>query len=108
MPADVHQLHSHDYRSPRQLPDGAVLVVGTGQSGGQITEDLLVAGREVHLSVSSRPEAPRRYRGLDILHWIIEVNLHGPKYGINGYQVDSLPSPAARFMCNPLVSGNDH
>jgi putative flavoprotein involved in K+ transport len=107
IPEHVHQLHSHDYRNPQQLPDGAVLVVGTGQSGGQITEDLLAAGREVHLAVSSCPEAPRRYRGKDILHWIIEVNLHGPEYGINGFRVENLPSPAARFLCNPLVSGND-
>ncbi|UEL29516.1 NAD(P)/FAD-dependent oxidoreductase [Pseudarthrobacter sp. L1SW] len=103
----VFQLHSHGYRNPQQLPDGAVLVVGTGQSGGQITEDLLAAGREVHLAVSSRPEAPRRYRGQDVFHWILQVNLHGPEYGINGFQVEQLPSPAARFMCNPLVSGND-
>jgi putative flavoprotein involved in K+ transport len=107
IPGNVHQLHSHDYRNPHQLPDGAVLVVGTGQSGGQIAEDLFAAGREVHLSVSSCPEAPRRYRGRDILHWIIEVNLHGPDYGIYGYRVENLPSPAARFLCNPLVSGND-
>ncbi len=107
LPTDVHQLHSHDYRNPQQLPDGAVLVVGTGQSGGQITEDLLAAGREVHLSVSACPEAPRRYRGQDTFYWIVQINLHGPKYGINGLQVEQLPSPAARFMCNPLVSGND-
>ena len=102
----VRQLHSHDYRNPQQLPDGAVLVVGTGQSGGQITEDLLDAGREVHLSVSACPEAPRRYRGQDVFYWILQVNLHGPEYGINGLQTDQLPSPAARFMCNPLISGN--
>nr|WP_142045569.1 NAD(P)/FAD-dependent oxidoreductase [Arthrobacter sp. SLBN-100] len=107
IPAHVHQLHSHDYRNPRQLPDGAVLVVGTGQSGGQITEDLLDAGREVHLSVSTCPEAPRRYRGQDVLHWILQLNLHGPEYGFNGLQVENLPSPAARFLCNPLISGND-
>ncbi|WP_230011043.1 NAD(P)-binding domain-containing protein, partial [Microbacterium sp. Bi128] len=56
LPRHVHQLHSHDYRNPQQLPDGAVLVVGTGQSGGQITEDLLAAGLVVHLSVSACPE----------------------------------------------------
>lgn len=89
----VFQLHSHGYRNPQQLPDGAVLVVGTGQSGGQITEDLLAAGREVHLAVSSCPEAPRRYRGQDVFHWILQVNLHGPEYGINGFQVEQLPSP---------------
>lgn len=107
IPAHVLQLHSHDYRSPRQLPDGDVLVVGTGQSGGQITEDLLDAGRQVHLSVSTCPEAPRRYRGSDVLRWVLELNLHGPEHGIKGLQVENLPSPAGRFQCNPLISGND-
>lgn len=106
LPGHIRQLHSHDYRNAQQLPAGAVLVVGTGQSGGQITEDLLDAGREVHLAVSTCPEAPRRYRGQDVFYWILEVNLHGPEFGINGLQADRLPSPAARFMCNPLISGN--
>lgn len=107
LPGHIRQLHSHDYRNPQELPGGAVLVVGTGQSGGQITEDLLDAGREVHLSVSACPEAPRRYRGQDLFYWLLQVNLHGPEYGINGLQVGQLPSPAARFACNPLISGND-
>lgn len=107
LPRHIAQLHSHDYRNPAQLPDGAVLVVGTGQSGGQITEDLLGAGREVHLSVSACPEAPRRYRGQDTFYWLLQVNLHGPDFGINALQAEQLPSPAARFMCNPLISGND-
>ncbi|WP_255767715.1 flavin-containing monooxygenase [Pseudarthrobacter sulfonivorans] len=107
IPPHVLQLHSHNYRNPGQLPAGAVLVVGTGQSGGQITEDLLAAGREVHLSVGTCPEAPRRYRGQDVFHWLLQVNLHGPEHGINGLMVDHLPSPAARFACNPLLSGND-
>ncbi len=106
IPQHVRQLHSHAYRNPQQLPAGAVLVVGTGQSGGQIAEDLLDAGREVHLSVSSCPEAPRRYRGQYVFYWILRVNLHGPEFGINGLQTDHLPSPAARFACNPLISGN--
>ncbi|MFE4541611.1 flavin-containing monooxygenase [Arthrobacter sp. NPDC056727] len=107
IPGHIRQLHSHDYRNPQELPEGAVLVVGTGQSGGQITEDLLDAGREVRLSVSSCPEAPRRYRGEDTFYWLLQVNLHGPEYGINGLHREQLPSPAARFMCNPLISGND-
>ncbi|UKA55536.1 NAD(P)/FAD-dependent oxidoreductase [Arthrobacter sp. FW305-BF8] len=106
LPRHITQQHSHDYRNPAQLPEGAVLVVGTGQSGGQISEDLLDAGREVHLSVSACPEAPRRYRGQDMFYWLLEVNLHGPEYGINGLQAAALASPAARFMCNPLISGN--
>lgn len=107
IPGHITQLHSHDYRNPSALPQGAVLVVGTGQSGGQITEDLLDAGREVHLSASSCPEAPRRYRGKDLFDWIWQVNLHGPAAGITGLQADQLPSPAARLFCNPQISGNN-
>lgn len=107
LPGHIVQLHTHDYRRPGQLPDGAVLIVGTGQSGGQVAEDLLAAGREVHLAVSACPEAPRRYRGKDAIHWMIQIGLHGPEYGLNGLAVEQLPSPAARFMCNPLLSGAD-
>lgn len=107
LPGDVLQLHTHDYRNPEQLPDGAVLIVGTGQSGGQIAEDLLAAGREVHLAVSMCPEAPRRYRGHDIIYWILQAGIHGPEYLVNALTVGQLPSPAARFACNPLLSGTD-
>lgn len=107
LPGNVLQLHTNDYRTPAQLPDGAVLVVGTGQSGGQIAEELLAAGREIHLAVSACPEAPRRYRGRDAIYWMMELGLHGPEYGLNGLTVEQLPSPAARFMCNPLLSGAD-
>jgi putative flavoprotein involved in K+ transport len=107
LPKSVLQLHTHDYRNPEQLPDGAALIVGTGQSGGQIAEDLLAAGREVHLAVSTCPEAPRRYRGHDILYWLLQAGIHGPEYGINALTVGQLPSPAARFACNPLLSGTD-
>ena len=107
LPRSILQIHTHDYRNPEQLPDGAVLVVGTGQSGGQIAEDLLAAGREVHLAVSACPEAPRRYRGHDIIYWILQAGIHGPEYGVNALTVGQLPSPAARFACNPLLSGTD-
>ncbi|GAB3564439.1 NAD(P)/FAD-dependent oxidoreductase [Arthrobacter alkaliphilus] len=105
LPDSVVQLHTHGYRNPEQLPDGAVLIVGTGQSGGQIAEELLAVGREVHLAVSTCPEAPRRYRGHDILYWLLQAGIHGPKYGITALTVGQLPSPAARFACNPLLSG---
>ncbi|MBP1234570.1 putative flavoprotein involved in K+ transport [Arthrobacter sp. PvP102] len=105
-PGHVLQLHTDSYRNPEQLPDGAVMIVGTGQSGGQIAEELLAVGREIHLAVSSCPEAPRRYRGQDLLFWMMHLAEHGPQYGLNGLTVGQLPSPAARFMCNPLVSGS--
>lgn len=65
-PSSVVQLHSRDYSNPASLPDGEVLVVGTGQSGCQIAEDLLLAGRKVHLSVGNAPRCARRYRGKDV------------------------------------------
>ena len=105
VPANIQQLHTNDYRNPRQLADGAVLVVGTGQSGGQIAEELHAAGREVHLAVSACPEAPRRYRGRDLFYWLVQVGVHGSEYGVPPVGVEQLPSPAARFACNPLVSG---
>jgi len=107
LPAGVTQLHTHDYRSPSQLPAGAVLIVGTGQSGGQIAEELHAAGREVHLSVSIVPEAPRRYRGQDLIYWMLETGKHGPDYGVNALTTEALPSPALRFAPNPLLSGTD-
>jgi putative flavoprotein involved in K+ transport len=72
-PAGVTQVHSSQYRNAGQLPPGAVLVVGTGQSGCQIAEDLHLAGRQVHLAVGGAPRAARRYRGRDTLAWLEEM-----------------------------------
>jgi putative flavoprotein involved in K+ transport len=65
----VHQLHSSQYRNPALLPPGAVLVVGSGNSGCQIAEDLCAAGRRVFLSVSTHQRTRRRYRGKDCIWW---------------------------------------
>jgi len=67
---DIVQVHSSNYRNPAQLPEGAVLVVGTGQSGCQIAEDLHIAGRKVHLCVGDAPRVARRYRGKDVVEWL--------------------------------------
>jgi putative flavoprotein involved in K+ transport len=69
LPVDIFQVHSRDYRNPRQLPSGAVLVVGSGASGCQIAEELHQAGRKVFLSVGQFHKTPRRYRGRDIYWW---------------------------------------
>ncbi|MBB3175681.1 NAD(P)-binding domain-containing protein [Variovorax sp. Sphag1AA] len=69
--AGVFELHSTLYRNPMQLPDGAVLVVGSGNSGVQIAEELCRAGRRVFLSVSSHERIRRRYRGKDCIWWLI-------------------------------------
>lgn len=64
------QLHSSEYRNPDLLPSGAVLVIGSGNSGCQIAEELCAAGRRVYLSVSSYQGTPRRYRGKDCVWWL--------------------------------------
>jgi putative flavoprotein involved in K+ transport len=67
------QLHSSQYRNADQLPPGEVLVVGTGQSGCQIAEDLHLSGRNVHLAVGSAPRCARRHRGRDVVEWLDEM-----------------------------------
>jgi putative flavoprotein involved in K+ transport len=65
----VFQVHSSRYRNSAQLPPGAVLVVGSGNSGCQIAEDLLQGGRRVYLAVGKHRRVPRRYRGRDWTWW---------------------------------------
>ena len=68
--AEVKQMHSHDYRNPEQLTEGAVLVVGAGSSGVQIADELLSAGKRVYLSVGPHDRPPRAYRGRDFVWWL--------------------------------------
>jgi putative flavoprotein involved in K+ transport len=99
LPPAIVQIHSGEYRNPEGLPPGAVLVVGSGQSGCQIAEELYQSGRKVYLSVGgSAGRAPRRYRGKDTLWWLVEM-------GFFNRTVEQLPSPKARFAANPQISG---
>lgn len=100
LPPSIRTLHTSEYRRPAQLPEGAVAIIGSGQSGCQVAEELLAAGRRVFLSVGRCPWLPRRYRGRELLHWLIDS-------GLADQTVDTLPSPAARLACNVPVSGND-
>lgn len=75
VPPNVLQLHTTQYRNPAQLPDGAVLVVGSGQSGCQIAEELYMGGRKVYLAVGRTGRVPRRYRGKDIYFWVGQAKL---------------------------------
>jgi putative flavoprotein involved in K+ transport len=76
LPRGIVQLHSSAYKNPQSLPAGDVLVVGTGQSGCQIAEDLHLAGRRVHLCVGSAPRVARRYRGKDVVEWLDELGYY--------------------------------
>ena len=68
--AGVRQIHSSDYRNPKQLSKGSVLVVGAGSSGAQIADELLRAGKTVYLSVGPHDLPPRSYRGRDFVWWL--------------------------------------
>ena len=100
VPGEVLQLHTSEYQRPAQLPEGGVLIVGGGQSGCQIADELMQAGRPVSMSVGRCPWIPRRYRGHEIVRWLVDT-------GFTDQTVDTLPSPVARLACNPPVSGND-
>ncbi|PYP77051.1 MAG: portal protein [Gemmatimonadetes bacterium] len=65
----IHQLHSRDYRSPFDLPDGPVLVVGAGNSGAQIALEL-ARHRKVWLAGRDTGHLPRRLLGRDIFDWL--------------------------------------
>jgi putative flavoprotein involved in K+ transport len=82
------------------LPPGAVLVVGSAQSGCQIAEELYQSGRTVYLCVGAAGRVPRRYRGRDMYEWL---NL----CGFFDRTAEQLPSPQARFAGNPHLSGRD-
>lgn len=75
----IVQIHSNAYRNPSQLPEGAVLVVGAGSSGGQIADELMRAGKRVYLSVGPHDRPPIRYRGRDFCWWLGVLGLWDAK-----------------------------
>ena len=101
LPDRIVQVHSHQYRNEAALPPGSVLVVGTGQSGVQLAEELHAAGRQVILSVGHCGRVPRRYRGRDFFKWLVELARRGKLP-----TVDTLPDPRLRFAGNPHLSGH--
>lgn len=76
LPKSIKQIHSEQYRNPQSLPEGAVLVVGSGQSGAQIAEDLHLAGRKVYLATGDAPRCARFYRGRDVVDWLADMGYY--------------------------------
>jgi putative flavoprotein involved in K+ transport len=99
LPPDLPQLDLADYRNPSALPSGCVLVVGSGQSGCQVAEELAEEGREVVLSCGRAPWMPRRFGGRDFVWW-------GVENGFIDMSVESLPSPSARLWANGQATGH--
>jgi putative flavoprotein involved in K+ transport len=92
-------LAAHDYRNPTALPPGKALVVGSGQTGCQLAEELRQAGREVFLACGRAPWLPRRPGGRDIVTWLKETSFFDTP-------LSALPTPAARLGANLLVTGH--
>jgi putative flavoprotein involved in K+ transport len=97
---NILQLHAGEYRNPDQLPQGAVLVAGSAQSGCQVAEDLADAGRKVFLSTSMVARLPRRYRGKDIMEWLSTMRFFDMR-------VEDLEDPSGMHMKAPQLTGRD-
>jgi putative flavoprotein involved in K+ transport len=98
LPQGIAQVHAGAYRRPADLPTGAVLIVGSAQSGVQIAEDLLDAGRTVYLCTNAVGRLRRRYRGRETMEWLVEG-------GFYDVPLDRLPDPQVRFARQPITSG---
>jgi putative flavoprotein involved in K+ transport len=98
VPDNVRQLHTSEYRNAGQLPAGAVLVVGSAQSGVQIAEDLAKSGRKVYLSTSMVARVPRWYRGRDIMEWLIDMKFFE-------VQAKDIREPGMLNMKPPQITG---
>src|SRR5207249_12017040 len=94
----VHVIDAEDYANPTALPPGNVLVVGSGQTGCQLAEELSAAGRGVSLACGRAPWIPRRIEGRDTIAWLNETSWFE-------IRLSDLPSPAARLLANPQMSG---
>lgn len=99
LPEDLLQIDVSGFRNADALPAGRVLIVGSGQSGCQIAEELHEAGRDVVLACGRAPWAPRRVGAHDLVWWLMES-------GFFDATVDSLPAPAARVAANVLATGH--
>ena len=98
LPTSVRAIDAEDYANPTALPPGKVLVVGSGQTGCQLAEEISEAGREVSLACGRAPWVPRRLEGRDTIAWLNET-------GFFDIALRDLPSPRWRLLSNPQMSG---
>lgn len=99
-PSRLLVIDAEDYTCPAALPPGEVLVVGSGQTGCQLAEDLRLAGREVSLACGKAPWGPRRLAGLDLVDWLARTSWFD-------FPLSLLPTPLARMAANIQFTGRD-
>lgn len=100
LPMSICAIDAEQYSNPHVLPPGPVLVVGSGQTGCQIAEEVREAGRETYLACGRAPWAPRRFEGRDIVAWITETPFMEMR-------LSDLPTPLARLGANIQATGRD-
>lgn len=98
LPASVHAIDTEDYVNPAALPPGKVLIVGSGQTGCQLAEEIFESGRDVTLACGRAPWIPRRLDGRDTIAWINDTAYFDVR-------LTDLPNPQARLLANPQMSG---
>lgn len=98
-PPAMMVIDTGDYRNPAALPPGKILVIGSGQTGCQIAEELHQAGREVVLSCGRAPWMPRRPGGRDIVTWLSRTTFFDTPLA-------ALRSPADRLVANLQATGH--
>jgi len=99
LPDTLDVRHVGNYRSSSELPDGAVLIIGSGQTGAQLAEELHEAGRDVVIACGKAPTAVRRFGGHDTLWWLGEIGFHDQT-------LEAAGGPRARLGANPLATGH--
>ncbi len=80
IPSSMLQVTPFDYRSPSQLPEGGVLVVGASATGVQLAEEIRRSGRPVTMAVGEHVRLPRTYRGRDVLWWMDASGVWDQRY----------------------------
>jgi putative flavoprotein involved in K+ transport len=99
LPDDVFRIGVEEYTNEADLPPGRVLVVGSGQSGCQLAEEFLDAGREVVLACGRAPWTLRRISGRDAVWWVLNS-------GFMDAGPETLADPRARLAANILATGH--
>ena len=98
LPDSLHAIDAEDYVNPAALPPGKVLIVGSGQTGCQLAEEIFESGRAVSLACGRAPWIPRRLDGRDTIAWINDTPYFDAR-------LTDLPNPQARLLANPQMSG---
>jgi putative flavoprotein involved in K+ transport len=99
VPASIEQVTPLAYRTPSQLPDGGVLIVGPSATGVQLAAEIHCSGRPVTLSVGEHVRLPRTYRGRDVLWWMDASGVWNQRYD----EIDDLTR--ARRLPSPQLVG---